>query len=99
MMNKEDIDDRIINKGNAISGGMSKFLADGIVKDILEGNAKYDLVDFVPSEDRIYPCTNCAIRDICDGTVKIEDSYIESLIYVCIEHDNKTVILKESNNE
>ena len=99
MMNKEDIDDRIISEGNAISSGMSKFLADGIAKDILEGNAKYDLVDFVPSEDKIYPCTGCAIRDICDGTVKSDDSYIESLIYVCIEHENKTVILKESNNE
>ena len=99
MMNKEDINDRIISEGNTISAGMSKFLADGIVKDILEGNAKYDLVDFVPSEDRVYPCTGCAIRDICDGAVEIEDSYIESLIYVCIEHENKTVILKESNNE
>ena len=98
-MNKEDVNDRIINEGNTISAGMSKFLADGIVKDILEGNAKYDLVDFVPSEDKIYPCTGCAIRDICDGTVRSDDSYIESLIYVCIEHDNKTVILKESNNE
>ena len=99
MMNKEDVNDRIINEGNTISAGMSKFLADGIVKDILEKNAKYDLVDFVPSEDKVYPCTNCAIRDICDGVVEIEDSYIESLIYVCIEHENKTVILKESNNE
>ena len=99
MINKEDIDDRIISEGNTISAGMSKFLADGIVKDILEKNAKYDLVDFVPSEDKIYPCTGCAIRDICDGVVEIEDSYIESLIYVCIEHENKTVILKESNNE
>ena len=99
MMNKEDIDDRIINEGNTISVGMSKFLADEIAKDILEKNAKYDLVDFVPSEDKIYPCTGCAIRDICDGVVEIEDSYIESLIYVCIEHENKTVILKESNNE
>ena len=99
MMNKKDINDRIISEGNAISGGMSRFLADGIVKDILEGNAKYDLVDFVPSEDKVYPCTGCAIRDICDGTVRSDDSYIESLIYVCIEHENKTVILKESNNE
>lgn len=99
MMNKEDVNDRIINEGNTISAGMSKFLADGIAKDILEKNAKYDLVDFVPSEDKIYPCTGCAIRDICDGVVEIEDSYIESLIYVCIEHENKTVILKESNNE
>ena len=99
MMNKEDIDDRIINEGNTISAGMSKFLADGIAKNILEKNAKYDLVDFVPSEDKIYPCTGCAIRDMCDGAVEIEDSYIESLIYVCIEHDNKTVILKENNNE
>ena len=99
MMNKEDVNDRIINEDNTISAGMSKFLADEIARDILEKNAKYDLVDFVPSEDKIYPCTGCAIRDICDGTVKIEDSYIESLIYVCIEHDNKTVILKESNNE
>ena len=99
MMNKEDIDDRIISEGNTISGGMSKFLADGIARDILEKNAKYDLVDFVPSEDKVYPCTGCAIRDMCDGTVKIEDSYIESLIYVCIEHENKTVILKENNND
>ena len=99
MINKEDIDDRVISEGNAISGGMSRFLADEIVKDILEGNAKYDLVDFVPSEDKIYPCTGCAIRDICDGVVEIEDSYIESLIYVCIEHENKTVILKGDNNE
>ena len=98
-MNKEDVNDRIINEGNTISAGMSKFLADEIARDILEKNAKYDLVDFVPSEDKIYPCTGCAIRDMCDGTVKIEDSYIESLIYVCIEHDNKTVILKENNNE
>lgn len=98
-MNKEDINDRIISEGNTISAGMSKFLADGIAKDILEENAKYDLVDFVPSEDKIYPCTGCAIRDICDGTVKSDDSYIESLIYVCIEHENKTVILKENNNE
>ena len=99
MMNKEDITDRVINEGNAISGGMSRFLADEIARDILEKNAKYDLVDFVPSEDKIYPCTGCAIRDICDGVVEIEDSYIESLIYVCIEHENKTVILKESNND
>lgn len=99
MMNKEDITDRIINEGNTISGGMSKFLADEIAKDILEKNAKYDLVDFVPSEDRIYPCTDCAIRDICDGTVRSDDSYIESLIYVCIEHENKTVILKEAKDE
>ena len=99
MMNKEDINDRIISEGNTISTGMSKFLADGIAKDILEKNAKYDLVDFVPSEDKIYPCTGCAIRDICDGTVRSDDSYIESLIYVCIEHENKTVILKENNNE
>ena len=99
MMNKEDINDRIISEDNAISGGMSKFLADGIARDILEGNAKYDLVDFVPSEDKVYPCTGCAIRDICDGAVRSDDSYIESLIYVCIEHENKTVILKESNNE
>ena len=99
MINKEDIDDRVISEGNAISGGMSRFLADEIVKDILEGNAKYDLVDFVPSEDKIYPCTGCAIRDICDGVVEIEDSYIESLIYVCIEHENKTVILKEAKDE
>ena len=99
MMNKEDINDRIISEGNAISSGMSKFLADEIARDILEKNAKYDLVDFVPSEDKIYPCTGCAIRDICDGTTRIDDSYIESLIYVCIAHDNKTVILKESNNE
>ena len=98
-MNKEDVNDRIINEGNTISAGMSKFLADGIAKDILEGNTKYDLVDFVPSEDKIYPCTGCAIRDICDGTVRSDDSYIESLIYVCIEHDNKTVILKENSNE
>ena len=99
MMNKEDINDRIISEGNTISRGMSRFLADEIVKDILEKNAKYDLVDFVPSEDKVYPCTACAIRDICDGTVKSDDSYIESLIYVCIEHENKTVILKENNNE
>ena len=99
MMNKEDITDRIINEGNTISGGMSKFLADEIAKDILEKNAKYDLVDFVPSEDKIYPCTGCAIRDICDGTVRIDDSYIESLIYVCIGHENKTVILKEAKDE
>ena len=99
MMNKEDVNDRIISEGNTISAGMSRFLADGIAKDILEKNAKYDLVDFVPSEDKIYPCTGCAIRDICDGTVRSDDSYIESLIYVCIEHENKTVILKESNNE
>lgn len=99
MMNKEDVTDRIINEGNTISGGMSKFLADEIAKDILEKNAKYDLVDFVPSEDKIYPCTSCAIRDICDGTVRSDDSYIESLIYVCIEHENKTVILKEAKDE
>ena len=99
MINKEDINDRIISEGNAISGGMSRFLADEIARDILEKNAKYDLVDFVPSEDKIYPCTGCAIRDICDGTVRSDDSYIESLIYVCIEHENKTVILKENNNE
>ena len=98
-MNKEDINDRIINEGNVISSGMSRFLADGIARDILEKNAKYDLVDFVPSEDKVYPCTGCAIRDICDGTVRSDDSYIESLIYVCIEHENKTVILKENNNE
>ena len=99
MMKKEDIDDRIISKGNVISGGMGKFLADEIVRDILKKNPKYDLVDFVPSEDRIYPCTGCAIRDMCDGTVKSDDSYIESLIYVCIEHENKTVILKGDNND
>ena len=99
MMNKEDINDRIMSEGNAISGGMSRFLADEIARDILEKNAKYDLVDFVPSEGKIYPCTDCAIRDICDGIVKSDDSYIESLIYVCIVHENKTVILKESNNE
>ena len=99
MMNKEDINDRIISEGNAISSGMSRFLADEIARDILEKNTKYDLVDFVPSEDRVYPCTGCAIRDICDGTVRSDDSYIESLIYVCIEHENKTVILKENNND
>ena len=99
MMNKEDVNDRIINESNTISAGMSKFLADGTARDILEKNAKYDLVDFVPSEDKVYPCTGCAIRDICDGTVRSDDSYIESLIYVCIEHENKTVILKENNNE
>ena len=98
-MNKEDINDRIISEGNAISRGMSRFLADEVARDILEKNAKYDLVDFVPSEDKVYPCTGCAIRDICDGTVRSYDSYIESLIYVCIEHENKTVILKENNNE
>ena len=38
MMNIEDIDDRIINEGNAISAGMSKFLADEIARDILEKN-------------------------------------------------------------
>ena len=99
MINKEDANDRIINEGNTISGGMSKFLADEIAEDILEKNAKYDLVDFVPSEDNIYPCTGCAIRDICDGIVRSDDSYIESLIYVCIEHENKTVILKEPKDE
>ena len=98
-MNKEDINDRIISEGNAISSGMSRFLADEIARDILEKNTKYDLVDFVPSKDKVYPCTGCAIRDICDGTVRSDDSYIESLIYVCIEHENKTVILKENNNE
>ena len=99
MINKEDINDTIISEGNAISSGMSRFLADEIARDILEKNAKYDLVDFVPSEDKVYPCTGCAIRDICDGIVKSDDSYIESLIYVCIEHENKTVILKGDKND
>ena len=99
MMNKEDINDRIISEGNAISGGMSRFLADEIARDILEKNAKYDLVDFVPSEGKIYPCTGCAIRDICDGNVKSDDSYIESLIYVCVGYENKTVILKGDKDE